>query len=374
MKKIKSLYIHFPFCEKKCNYCDFYKTTNYANNVEQFKNYLEQTSATIIQKAHDQNYEIKITDSIYIGGGTPSLWEEGPGFLQSSLFKKLNILKKDMKQIEFTVEMNPSSTLDRSVNNWLDLGVNRVSLGIQTLNPNLLTLLNRAHDINQSHNALDLISAKFKNFSTDFMIGLPHSEKFNRNIIHELKTILKYNPTHISLYILTPGESYSMKQHLPSDDYIANEFMTASNFLKDYGFQHYEVSNFAYSRLESKHNLKYWKSKSVIALGPSATGIMINNSNAFRYTWKKDLLNYNFDYEHLTEEEIKLEKIYMLLRTNLGINISEFFKESDLTKLNYLIKKWASLNYIFQTDFKIVLNSRGFLFIDSIMNDLFSII
>jgi oxygen-independent coproporphyrinogen III oxidase len=199
------------------------------------------------------------------------------------------------------------------------------------------------------------------------MLGIPFSEELNRDVISELEKVLTYNPEHISLYILTTKENYIHKNNLPSEERIEKEYLEVSEFLKSRGFLHYEVSNYAKPGLRSKHNLKYWKGDSVGALGPSATGFLSLGNLGIRYKWQTKTSE--FSLENIGPEEYKLERLYTLLRTDEGISGSDFFEETE--KWTHLVKKWDSLGYLNKKEERITLSSKGYLLMDSLMDDIF---
>lgn len=364
MLDINSLYIHFPFCRHLCNYCDFFKSVpqDFANDIQNFESNFLKMYDFHINFLNQNNYQLAQLETLYIGGGTPSLWgESGANFFKSLQAKQKIQLKENC---EFTLEVNPGSWDDKSLNLFREVGVNRYSLGIQTLNENLLKYLDRVHSISDVHETLAYFNNRKFNFSVDFMLGLPNSEKFNRNVLNELEEILKYQPTHISLYILTTKSNYIYNKDLPREEWIENEFLTVSEYLRFHGFLHYEVSNFAKPGFESKHNLAYWRSKSTGAIGPSATGLLVEQKKRFK--WKPHAID--IEIEDLSESELHLEKIYLLLRTNLGFN----FQEMSSEKLEEVITDWQQKKLCdISNRTHVTLTPKGYLQMDSLMNDLF---
>lgn len=363
---VDSLYIHFPFCRHLCNYCDFYK--NIPKNKElEYKNFedsLLEGYSELIKLFSKNNSEINYLNTLYLGGGTPSLWDiRGATFLKNFLLERNIKLSTD---VEFTLEVNPGAWTSEGLSAWQSTGVNRYSLGIQSLDATFLKIIDRVHNIDDVFDTLKFFHSNNLHFSVDFMLGLPFSEKYNRDIIKELSEILEYNPEHISLYILTTKAGYIHKDHLPNEEYIEKEYLDVANFLKSKGFEHYEVSNFAKSGKESRHNLKYWRSESVAALGASATGFL--NESSIRYKWK--ISKGEYVEEVLSDDEKKLEEVYMGLRINQLYDFSKIIK--DTCKLSSVLDEWEKMNYISERNgFKVSLNSKGFLVLDSLMNDLF---
>jgi oxygen-independent coproporphyrinogen-3 oxidase len=361
-KIIDSLYIHFPFCTHLCNYCDFYKKvpTNIAQDFKNYHHYLTQSLIEHHSLTKMHGYSWQPLNTLYIGGGTPSLWGiSGRDFLQDFLLE--NNLKLN-ENCEFTLEVNPGAWDDTTIKAWLDLGVNRFSLGIQTLNETMLPYLDRSHDSLEIFRTLEYFKNSKVNFSMDFMLGLPQSESNARDVIKELELALTYNPSHFSVYILTVKENYKYFKNLPNEEWIEKEYLLVAEFLKSNGFHHYEVSNFSLPNKKSIHNLNYWQSKTVAALGPSATGFL--SEDHFRYKWKPN--QPAFDLEKLSEEEFKLEQIYMALRSDIGLDVN-FFP----TQFTTLLEKWKLNGLAIKANSKVYLTSKGYLVLDSLINDLF---
>jgi len=312
------------------------------------------------------DYKWGVLETIYIGGGTPSLWgKRGAQFINNFL-EQHRITKSS--ECEFTLEVNPGSWTAEGLNAWQDSGVNRFSLGIQSLDSRFIKLLDRIHNIDDVFVTLEKFKEMNANFSVDFMLGLPQSETLGRDVIDELETILKFNPSHISLYILTTKEHYIHKDSLPSDEWIEKEYLAVSDFLLKRGFDHYEVSNFSKKGKSSKHNLRYWQMKSVGALGPSATGYL--SEKKFRYKWK--VSSAEFVPELLDENAVLLETLYMNLRINEGLSLSFFNDKNKNEQLFVIAQAWSSRGIAEIVEDRVVLNSRGFLILDFLMDEIFS--
>lgn len=363
-KIIDSLYIHFPFCAHLCNYCDFYKKIP-TDKVLDFKNYhlyLEESFLVHKNLIQKHEYSWAPLKTLYIGGGTPSLWGvEGAEFLKNFLTKHEISLASSC---EFTLEVNPGGWNEDVLSAWKKLGANRFSLGIQSLQKDMIKYLDRVHSIEDVYETLKYFHHHQLNFSVDFMLGLPFSENVKRDVLEELNLVLKYNPSHFSVYILTVKDNYKYFNDLPNEELIEKEFLDVSNFLSQKGFLHYEVSNFSLPNKQSVHNLNYWKSHSVAALGPSATGFL--NEERLRYKWtaqKPEMV-----LEKLSEEEFKLEKIYMAIRSEEGILLNDF-----PIGLESVVSEWQLKNLVSVDNGRVILTSRGYLMLDSLMGQLFTL-
>lgn len=363
---IKSLYLHYPFCKNLCNYCDFYKGLPSPELEDQFEDLFKSMFEKHDEILRDQNCTWSSLSTLYIGGGTPSLWgEKGAKLLSQELKKRQINLEKDC---EFTIEVNPGDWDRESIDAWMKIGVNRFSVGIQSLDSTFLKVLDRVHSIDEVYETLELFKELNVNYSVDFMLGLPFSKQYKRDVIKELEEILEYGPTHISLYILTVKDNYKHFEDLPDDEFIEREYLSVSEYLKSKGFDHYEVSNFAKTQeldRRSKHNLNYWRMESVAAIGPSATGFLADRK--YRYKWKTksdDIIT-----EVLSDKEYLMEKLYMSLRINEGLDIN-FFNDEKLKDLAFDLEKRDLAQVVNE---KIILTSKGFLILDSIMDNIFKI-
>ncbi|MBC7713617.1 MAG: coproporphyrinogen III oxidase family protein [Rhizobacter sp.] len=363
-KNIESLYLHFPFCRHLCNYCDFYKKVPKNRDLElnDFHGYLDAAYVEHEKLIKKNGYSWVPLKTLYIGGGTPSLWGlEGTRYLESFFIKNNIQLSSDC---EFTLEVNPGSWSHEILSEWRKIGVNRFSLGIQSMDGQVIKNLDRVHTIDDVYETLEYFHKENLNFSVDFMLGLPYSNDLKRDVISELKRVLNYSPKHFSVYILTVKNNYTHFAQLPNEEWIEKEYLDVADFLKNAGYSHYEVSNFALPGFESKHNLNYWKSSTVAALGPSATGFLAEEK--IRYKWKtKEAV---LEEEILNNKEFELEELYTSLRS-IGINILEKIESNP--QWNEVSHKWEEDGTAKISNGHLSLTSKGFLLLDSLMNDLF---
>jgi oxygen-independent coproporphyrinogen-3 oxidase len=358
MTQVSSLYLHVPFCMHLCNYCDFYKRRleNRGQQIEDFHQFLRASLKRQSELFRSYGVSWQELGSVYLGGGTPSLWgPEGAKFYQQMGLKI-------SKECEFTMEIDPGTWSDDLLESWKELGLNRISIGTQTLDPDFLKIMDRVHTFDDSIFFLEKLHRDNWNFSLDFLLGIPFSKARSRDIQKELELLLQFNPKHISLYILNARSKYPYISDIPDEEYVREEYLFVSEFLRSRGFHHYEVSNFSYPGFESKHNLKYWKSENVAALGPTGTGYLrLSADQAVRYKWK--VMQAEVEVEKLGPDEIKLEETYLRLRTSLGIPF--------VSELKCLYQSWEQQGFARLSDGQIRLTPLGYLMLDSLMDDLF---
>jgi oxygen-independent coproporphyrinogen-3 oxidase len=358
MTQVSSFYLHVPFCKHLCNYCDFYKR-KIEPDGSQFEDFHQFLKKSVIHhndlmKKHEISWAP--LETIYLGGGTPSLW----GARGATIFQEL--LFSTYQDAEFTMEIDPGTCTDEMLSAWKAIGLNRISIGTQTLDPEFLKIMDRVHSLEDTIQLLERMQKENWNYSLDFLLGIPFSKEGKRDIKKELDLLLKYHPKHISLYILNARSKYPHIFNIPDDEYIREEYLFVSAYLKSKDFHHYEVSNFARPGFESKHNQKYWRGQSVAALGPTGTGYFSkNDQNAIRYKWK--VTEASTEIEVLTKKEVDLEKTYLSLRTSDGWVPSE--------GTDSLVKNWEQLKYAEFNNGRVKLTSLGFLMLDSLMDDIF---
>jgi oxygen-independent coproporphyrinogen-3 oxidase len=267
------------------------------------------------------------------------------------------------------MELDPGAWDEKSFQLWKQAGVNRVSIGVQSFDPNGLNFLDRSHNYQDVIETLEYFSLEKINFSVDFMIGLGLPDT-NRNIVKELEEILAYHPNHISLYILTVGNHYPLKKFIPEDEIISNEYQIVDEFLSSQGFNHYEVSNYAKPGFESKHNQQYWLQNSVAGIGPSASGFMKKDATkATRYKWapgKGEMI-----FEELNLEQIWLEKIYLTLRTSRPWKLQEILLNSEQTeKYEKILEGWSLQGLVNREREAYQMNAKSWIILDCLVRQL----
>lgn len=357
-----SLYIHIPFCKTKCGYCDFNTYQGIETLIPDYVNSLCDDIRNWLSIM--ENPSIK---TIFFGGGTPSLLNQNQ---TTQLLKTIENNADIDPAAEITLESNPDDLTLEKCEQFIDSGINRLSIGIQSLQNNLLTILNRRHSNVQALQAINNgKNAGFTNISGDLMYGLPSQTYLDWEMT--LKELLSAAPTHISMYSLTIEEGtpfhkmfHSGSITLPPDDEIADMYALAQEQLNVHGYQQYEISNWCIPKYESIHNLTYWRRKPYIGIGPGAH----SNLGNVRY-WNikspakyiqnissSDSLTSHIidnpiieDYEILTDRQIASELMFLGLRLSEGIDYDIYYQEHGLNLLEIFkneIKKLTEENLI----------------------------
>ncbi|MBR4099969.1 MAG: radical SAM family heme chaperone HemW [Clostridia bacterium] len=320
------LYLHIPFCVKKCAYCDFYSAVF---TEEMAVKYFEALKREIKQWGGKINRPI---DTIYLGGGTPSL-------LNDKLPNLLECVKENFRvtqNAEITLEINPQPNITQILENAKRAGINRLSIGAQSGADHELKALGRTHSKDDTKNAVATAKALgFSNVSLDLMLGLPDSD--NKTLKTNLDFITSLEPTHISAYILKvePNTLFSKTENmlnLPDEDGICEQYLYMCEYLGKKGFSHYEISNFAKPQFESRHNLKYWNCEEYLGLGPSAHSFL----NGERFYYPRDMKAFIsgntpiFDSEGGSDDE----KLMLALRLKKGVSTDAL----PQSKLDFFVK------------------------------------
>lgn len=338
-RKINSLYIHIPFCNKICSYCSFSKMLYFPKIARKYI-----CNLIVDLKKVKQNFNKFKT--IYIGGGTPSSLNIS---LLENLLKYASILL--LKNGEFTFEANLDSLTEEKLKMLKKYGVNRLSIGIETSSNKYLSLMNREYnfDINKK---MELVKKYFTNFNLDLIYGLPNETLLE--VKKDLEFILNFKPKHISIYALevNPNSKFyidGIKEE--KDEILRKQYDFVVNFLKKNGYNRYEVSNFALKGYKSRHNINYWKDNEYVAIGTSSSGFIDN----IRYVNSSSISDYikgkrNKETEIITKTSDKTYYILTNLRLEEGFKLSDYkrkFNEDfylkkkevidDLVKHNVLI-------------------------------------
>ena len=356
---VKNVYIHIPFCVQKCNYCAF---VSYSK-LQRKKAYIES-----LLKEITSNYKGEELNTLYFGGGTPSLLTVDE---VKSILEKFNI----SKQTEVTFEVNPNRLNFDYLKKLREIGVNRLSIGAQTFDSDILKFIGRLHTPNDINEAVKNAKiAGFENISLDLIYGLPMQtlDIFESS----LNMVVNLDVEHISLYGLKieDGTVFETMQfdNLPDDDMQADMYLLAGNILNSAGYKKYEISNFSKKGFESKHNLNYWDANTYYGFGCGAHGYVTD----FRYENEFDLEKYiqnpfaKISQTKLTSQEKIEEFIFLGFRKSSGINI-QLLKE----KFNYdfemenqaSLEKYISTGHIVRTENGYAFSDDGFLLSNEIL-------
>lgn len=369
------IYIHIPFCRKACTYCDFHFTTN----LLKVQDLVDAICLEIdIQNDYLGGSEL---NSIYFGGGTPSLLSESQ---LNQILDRIRLNHSVNPNAEITLEANPDDLSSEKLNTLKSSGINRLSIGIQSLNDDLLKWMNRSHDRQQALNCIsEAKSIGIENLSIDLIFGTNFPD---RNLITELEEFLGLGVPHISAYSLTvePGTLLNnlieKGEERPMDpEHAANEFLQCHKALSAAGFDHYEVSNYARSGKKAKHNSSYWESKSYLGVGPSAhsfngTARQWNVKSNAKYIKELGIGRVPNEIETL-DQTAKLNELLMTgLRTAKGVNRDQIIELSTESHWDQLVNRCEAhqiSNTIIMKEDHIVCNENGWLILDHILSELF---
>ncbi len=318
------LYVHIPFCKTKCPYCDFYSVVDHSHRAT-WAEFVQQEAAFYID-------EFGVFDTLYLGGGTPSVLDLD---VFQELISGLRAAFSFTNDVEITVELNPDDVSADGLRGMRNAGTNRISLGAQSFHDEVLSFLGRRHSMRQNLQALELMQETgFDNVSIDLMYGF-HGQR-EATWLADLEQALTFRPAHMSCYLLsiesgTPFGRRHLEGRLQRLDEEAERtfYLLTSEYLRSHGYEHYEVSSFARSRVQrSRHNQKYWHHVPYLGLGPAAHSFRAgtrwwNVRSVMSYVQslregKKPLA----ESEELSEEQIRLEALYTGLRMSDGLALS----------------------------------------------------
>ena len=370
------IYIHVPFCRSKCQYCDFYSMATKEDKL--MDGYLDAV-CDHIKEAGELAPGYKV-DTIYFGGGTPTFFgADGMSVILTAIRRNFDV----DNAAEITFEANPDSISDRLLHRLRAEGFNRVSLGIQSDDDEMLKKLGRPHTYSQAVTAYHKIrKAGFRNVSVDLMYGLPGQDLYDWQ--QTLDNVLRLMPEHISCYALkveegTPFHEIREMLNLADDETQADMYLAAVETLRGRGYRQYEISNFCRKGQISKHNMKYWTGGEYLGFGPSASSDFAGK----RYTLKRDLQAYITaireggdimeDLQEIPLRERAGEYLMLRLRTNLGIEAKEYEKMFMLpfAPLEDVLEKQRRFYHATQTDSgRWVLTPKGYLVSNDIITDL----
>lgn len=369
------IYIHIPFCKKACHYCNFHFSTQ--------TKYISDFTCALLQEIElQQSYLSEPIDTLYFGGGTPSLL---PIDDFNKVIDQIGRYFTITPDFEFTIEVNPDDVTYTNIKAWKKIGINRLSLGIQSFQPNALSWMNRAHTTEQSHAAIQMAQdAGFENISADLIYGTPHLT--DNDLRADLAILSQYQIPHLSCYALTVEEKTALSKMIElkkmsnvDSTHQATQFEIVVDYLSAIGMEHYEISNFAKPGFRSKHNSNYWKGIPYLGLGPSAhsfnaTSRQWNVSNNHLYFQSLANKMVPYEVEKLDLKTQYNEYVMISLRCIEGMNtsiINEKFGSAFSAHTNNIANQFITKGYIEKTSHGFALTKIARFFADGIASDFF---
>lgn len=360
---MKGIYIHIPFCQSKCPYCDFYSLRSDEETMERY------TDAVIreIEKCDDGIS----ADTLYFGGGTPSV------IGAERICRMIEAVRKKFRLVspEITVECNPASTSLEFYKKLSDCGVSRISLGMQSAVDEERRILGRISDRKAIREDVENIKkAGIDNISVDLMIGVPFQN--SESLLASIMFITQLDVQHVSAYILKieEGTFFHKKQNLlpfPDEDDTCDMYLFLCDYMEKLGFKQYEISNFAKNGYKSRHNLKYWHDEEYISFGPSAHSFM----NGRRYYYERDIEKYISSPEKIDDGEGGDKKEYAMLALRLteGLKAGEYkekFGEDIPKAFEKLSEKYRKYGLMKKVSDSYSMTPQGFLISNTIISNL----
>ena len=358
------LYIHVPFCKRKCAYCDFYSVPD-VNKIPEWIN-------CILKEANLSKGLLPPFDTLYMGGGTPSLLQiVDLERLIKGLHQELNF----SSDLEITLEANPDDLSSSKLTSYRSLGIDRISLGVQSLDEDSLKLLARRHSAKAAERAIDeALSAGFSSVGVDLIYGIPGQS--GKAWMDTLEKVISLGPNHISCYQLTLSNGTPLDRlrqegrvNLPNDDTLADLFLLTSETLESKGYIHYEVSNFALPGHLSRHNHKYWRRTPYLGLGPGAHSFLSpvrwwNPKSIDAYIERLLTDRHPFEgRETLSTEQAYMEMLCLGLRNQEGVKLVDLVPSSNA---HLVAKELEMSGLVVRKSGRIVPTAKGYLVADSL--------
>lgn len=372
------VYIHIPFCARKCVYCDFYSVGARLADWPRLVSALLDEARVRVPELTGAGAKC---DTLYIGGGTPSLLPPGE-------FGRLavGVLSLTGPVSEFTVEVNPDDVTGELADAWRGAGVDRVSMGVQSLVDGELRAIGRRHDSRRAREAYDTLRRRFGNVSLDLMFGLPGQTR--RSLRESVAGVIDMRPVHVSVYSLMYEERTALTRMRDSgridetpEEESAAMFADITEMLDAAGYEQYEISNYSLPGFRSRHNSAYWSGEPYVGLGPAAhsyDGLRTRRANApdvraYISRWL-DGGGDAVTVETLTDDELREEMIMTRLRTRGGIHLEEFRRRFGAVAFRSLLsasRRWVAAGLMEERDGTLALSRRGVMVSDEIIVSLF---
>lgn len=367
MSRYRHIYVHIPFCEVICHYCHFYTARTQETDQKDF-------FAALSREAERARGDLAPQlSALYFGGGTPgaSPPEEIARFLES-------LRPRITPDTEITLEANPSRVTPERVRAWREAGINRISLGVQSLDDGTLKRLGRAHSAREARTALETCAREIPNVSADLLYAVP--EQPEEIPAAHAEELLSLGAQHLSLYHLTLEKEHFLHAQLPNDAFAWNQLRRVADQLEARGLHHYEVASFAVRGKESRNNRNYWSGGPYFALGPSAHGF---DGERERWSHVSDWREYvrrsatgestRSWTERLTDEQRRIEVLFTTLRTSQGLDLAAFeqeFGEKLREKNATLFERWQKEGLARLDENRLVLTFAGRMLADEILRAL----
>ncbi|WP_350342505.1 radical SAM family heme chaperone HemW [Proteinivorax tanatarense] len=371
---MSGLYIHVPYCHSKCSYCDF---TSYASA----HNYSDYISAVIRElKLQQEKIAVLKPSTIFMGGGTPTIL---PTDLIAELFFELSRIYNLRNIVECTIEANPKTLTLENLIAYKKIGFNRISIGVQSLQSEILNSISRAHNPTEAIEAITLAKvAGFENISVDLLYGLPSQKK--GHVLNDINRLISEGVKHISFYGLQVEENTPIQNkiekgllHLPNEKEVISQYLEGANLLESKGYKQYEISNFSKKNYKCLHNLGYWDGSDYLGLGVSSHSKKGNKRFYNTEKISKYLKNIQEGFiavekvYALAEHEEKLERLMLSMRTNEGVPLSNMVYSNAAKKY---IENLVSNNMAQTVEGKLILTPKGYLLSNKIISDMWDFI
>jgi oxygen-independent coproporphyrinogen-3 oxidase len=367
MKHFRHIYVHVPFCEVICHYCHFYTARSKEARQPEFFSALEKHAASVRSKMADQ------LDAIYFGGGTPAA---SPPELIASFLESLK--HRITPSTEITIEANPANVTRENAGLWRQAGINRVSMGVQSLNDELLKKLGRVHSADDARNALDTCLSEITNVSCDLMYAVPGQAENEPG--DQALELVKQGATHLSAYHLTLEKEHFLHSQLPPDEHAWNQIRGIADRVVPRGMGHYEIASFAAPEYESRNNKNYWSGGPYLAFGPSAHGF---DGASTRWSnvsdWQEYVRRVNAGEspaawtETLTPSQRLIEVVFTRIRTSEGLDLEAFRQQFGIDLVSQkkaLFERWQKEGLGTVTNGHFVLSFPGRMLADEIAKKL----
>jgi len=371
---VRHLYVHVPFCQRRCSYCDFSIAVRKRIPARE---YVDAVLRELKLLGTTDPGGGEALETLYLGGGTPSLLPpEAIAALLTSLRDAFHVTPS-RDDVEITLEANPEDVTPQNARAWRHAGINRVSLGAQSFDDRVLQWMHRSHDASRIGDAVrTLRAAGFDNISLDLIFALP--AELERDWARDLDLACSLHPAHLSLYGLTVEERTPLARWIsrgataaPDDDRYAEEYLLAHSRLAACGYQFYEVSNAARDGRRSRHNSAYWSGLAYLGLGPAAHSFDGRVRRWNRSAWESYRRAVSAGLpavqaaEVLTEEQRELERLYLALRTDRGLPLASLSRPLPPSTAHWVEQVWAEIS-----DGRLVCRPEGWLRLDALIRDL----